>query len=110
MPTSAPGHGHICTGTRPHLRRDTATSTPGLAHICTGTCHRYFKEDRFLEALSEDLRFHVLWHRYRGIIFKLNLFRGCSEGMLQKMAQSFTTASYAKDDTVIQEGDYGHEM
>jgi hypothetical protein len=30
--------------------------------------------------------------------------------MLQKMAQSFTTASYAKDDTVIQEGDYGHEM
>ena len=36
-PTSAPGLAHICSGTGPHPRRDSATSAPGLAHICAGT-------------------------------------------------------------------------
>jgi hypothetical protein len=35
--TSAPGVGHICAGTRPHLRPNPPTSAPGLAHICAGT-------------------------------------------------------------------------
>jgi hypothetical protein len=35
--TSAPRLGHICTATRPHLHRDSATSAPRLGHICTGT-------------------------------------------------------------------------
>ena len=28
---------HICSETRPHLRRDSTTSAPGLDHICAGT-------------------------------------------------------------------------
>jgi hypothetical protein len=35
--TSAPGLGHICVWTRPHLRLDSATSASGLGHICVWT-------------------------------------------------------------------------
>ena len=57
-----------------------------------------------------DATCQMLQVRYRVLLLNIGLLRGCSEAMLQRMAQFFTTEFYARDDVVIQEGDYGSEM
>jgi hypothetical protein len=59
--TSAPGVGHICAGTRPHLhqdpphlRRDSPTSAPGLAHICAGTRPHLRRDSRAAVQCATD--------------------------------------------------------
>ena len=50
------------------------------------------------------------WSRYRPFLLRLPLFRNCSQLLVQRLAQVFRTAAWARHDIIFEEGDDGNEL
>jgi hypothetical protein len=70
----------------------------------------HFQEHEFLSELSDDLKLHVQWSRYKPFLLRLPLFRNCSQLLVQRLAQNFRTKTWAKHDVIFEEGDDGEEL
>lgn len=66
--------------------------------------------ETFLELLSPALRSQILFHMYKTIIRKIEIFDNCSDIELRYIVVNMKTVIFLPNDEIIRQGDNGDNL